>query len=184
MDSIFSAVHISYFAKTHITEPRTDSRVLRGLVAAAWPLEAGKQPHSSPATRVWGQSSCCSRTIILRTRAVLTIYNLPPAPGLLRIVCSREPLKSLWGVPTVVQWVKNLTCIHEDAAQLSGLRIWRCCELWCRLAAAALIWPLAWELPYAVDAALKSKKKKKKRRRKRKEKQNIDYCKSPFFFLH
>ena len=27
--------------------------------------------------------------------------------------------------------------------------------LWCRLAAAALIRPLAWELPYAVGAALK-----------------------------
>ena len=27
--------------------------------------------------------------------------------------------------------------------------------LWCRPAAAALIRPLAWELPYAADAALK-----------------------------
>ena len=27
--------------------------------------------------------------------------------------------------------------------------------LWYRLAAAALIWPLAWELPYATGAALK-----------------------------
>ena len=27
--------------------------------------------------------------------------------------------------------------------------------LWCRLAAAALIQPLAWELPYAMSAALK-----------------------------
>ena len=25
--------------------------------------------------------------------------------------------------------------------------------LWCRLAAAALIWPLAWELPYGAGAA-------------------------------
>ena len=30
--------------------------------------------------------------------------------------------------------------------------------LWCTLAAAALIRPLAWELPYAVGEALKSKK--------------------------
>ena len=30
--------------------------------------------------------------------------------------------------------------------------------LWCRLAAIALIRPLAWELPYASSAALKSKK--------------------------
>ena len=33
--------------------------------------------------------------------------------------------------------------------------------LWCRLAAVALIPPLAWELPYAADAALKREKKKK-----------------------
>ena len=33
-------------------------------------------------------------------------------------------------------------------------------QLWCRPAAAAPIWPLAWELPYAAGAALKSKKKK------------------------
>ena len=32
--------------------------------------------------------------------------------------------------------------------------------LWRRLAAAALIQPLAWELPCAVDMALKKKKKK------------------------
>ena len=32
--------------------------------------------------------------------------------------------------------------------------------LWWRPAAVALIGPLAWELPYAVGAALKSKKKK------------------------
>ena len=33
--------------------------------------------------------------------------------------------------------------------------------LWCRLAPVAPIGPLAWELPYAAGAALKSKKKKK-----------------------
>ena len=35
--------------------------------------------------------------------------------------------------------------------------------LWPRLAAVALIQPLAWELPYAVGVALKSQKKKKKK---------------------
>ena len=34
--------------------------------------------------------------------------------------------------------------------------------LWCRAAAVALIRPLAWELPYAAGAALKSKRKKKR----------------------
>ena len=35
--------------------------------------------------------------------------------------------------------------------------------LWCKLVAAALIRPLAWELSYAVDAALKRKKIKNKK---------------------
>ena len=33
--------------------------------------------------------------------------------------------------------------------------------LWCRLAAAAPIGPLAWDLPYAAGATLKRQKKKK-----------------------
>ena len=32
--------------------------------------------------------------------------------------------------------------------------------LWCRLAAMALVRPLAWESPYAMGAALKRQKKK------------------------
>ena len=61
-------------------------------------------------------------------------------------------------------------------ALLSGLRIGlltscvvgRICGsdpklLWCRLAAAALIWPLAWEHPYAVNVALKRPNKIKSR---------------------
>ena len=58
-------------------------------------------------------------------------------------------------------------------ASLSGLRIWRCCGcgvgcrcgwdlallwLWRWQAAAAQIQPLAWEPPYAEDAALKKSK--------------------------
>ena len=35
--------------------------------------------------------------------------------------------------------------------------------LWLRLAAADPIQPLAWEPPYATDAALKKKKEKKKK---------------------
>ena len=38
--------------------------------------------------------------------------------------------------------------------------------LWCRLAAIAPIWPLAWEPPYAVGVALISQKKKKKNKEK------------------
>ena len=39
----------------------------------------------------------------------------------------------------------------------------------------ALIQPLAWELPYAADAALKSKKKKKKKKILRQNYQGIIY---------
>ena len=51
----------------------------------------------------------------------------------------------------------------RSLASLSGLRIQRCHELWHRLAATALIGPLAWEPPYATGAALKSKTKTNKK---------------------
>ena len=47
----------------------------------------------------------------------------------------------------------------RSLASISGLRIWRCRELWCRLAAVAPIRPLAWEPPYATSAAPPPKKK-------------------------
>ena len=39
--------------------------------------------------------------------------------------------------------------------------------LWRRLAAVVPIWPLTWELPYAVGATLKSRSKKKKKKKQR-----------------
>ena len=49
---------------------------------------------------------------------------------------------------------------HRDGSDPMLLWLWR------RLAAAALIGPLAWELPYAMGAALKRLKKKKKQQKK------------------
>ena len=64
-------------------------------------------------------------------------------------------------------------------ASLSGLRIQRCHELWCRsqtrlgshvavavarLVATAPIQPLAWEPPYAVGAAQEIAKRQKKKK--------------------
>ena len=64
-------------------------------------------------------------------------------------------------IPGLAQWVKDLSGVamscgvgHRLGLDLAWL--W----LWCRLAAAALIQPLAWELPYAMDMALKSQKNK------------------------
>ena len=72
------------------------------------------------------------------------------------------------GVPVVAQQGKNLTSNLEDVGSIPGLTQWvkgsgivksygvrlrlglDPALLWCRLAAAALIPPLAWELPYAM----------------------------------
>ena len=79
------------------------------------------------------------------------------------------------GVPVVAQWVKNPAGIHGDVGSIPGLGQWlkdlvlavncgvgyrrgsdlRLLWLWCRLAAATPIQPLAWELPYAIGVALK-----------------------------
>ena len=63
-------------------------------------------------------------------------------------------------IPGLAQWVKDLAlpCRGVGCRRSSDLALlW----LWCRLAAAAPIGPLAWEPPYAVHAALKTKKEKK-----------------------
>ena len=73
----------------------------------------------------------------------------------------------------------NSARIHEDVGSISGRALWvvscgvghkhgldpMLLWLWCRLAAVALIRSLAWELPYAMGAALKKKKRKKKKKK-------------------
>ena len=65
----------------------------------------------------------------------------------------------------MAQWVKNPTSIHENLSSIPGLaqlvKEPSLLQLWCRLAPAAPIRPLAWELPYATSVALKNKTKTK-----------------------
>ena len=39
----------------------------------------------------------------------------------------------------------------QSLASLGGSGIWRCCELWCRLAAVAPISPRTWEIPICLE---------------------------------
>ena len=74
-----------------------------------------------------------------------------------RLRCSQNSLmlSCLIGAPAPV--------CSPDAALIC------CVWLWWGLAAAALIRPLAWELPYAAGVTLKRPKKKKRKKKKRKE---------------
>ena len=63
----------------------------------------------------------------------------------------------------MAQQLMNSARLQEDSDALPGLAQWvvdpGLLWLWCRPAAAALIRPLAWGLPYATGAALKEEKR-------------------------
>ena len=81
--------------------------------------------------------------------------------GLTRI---HEDTEDSDSTPGLDQWVKGIAvgcsvgCSHSSDPVL----LW----LWCRPASVAPIQPLAWELPYALGAALRRPKRKEKRKKK------------------
>ena len=70
-------------------------------------------------------------------------------------------------IPSHTQWVEDPVSVAVSC----GIGHWHSSDptlLWCRLAAVALIRPLAWESPYAMGAALKRQKTKNKNKNKQK----------------
>ena len=78
-------------------------------------------------------------------------------PSLGTSICHRcSPQKTKSGVPILAQWFTNPTRNYEDPALL-----W----LWRGRAATAPIRPLAWEAPYASEAAQEMAKRQKKKKK-------------------
>ena len=116
-------------------------------------------------------SALCNMAIPTPMSSSLTLLHL----SLWYLILSKIVFSK---VPIVAYWVKNLTSIHEDADSIPGLTQWAkdlalpaSWDISCRrsldptllqqrlrLAAAAPIWSLTWELPCAAGVALKRKK--------------------------
>ena len=62
-----------------------------------------------------------------------------------------------------------MSCVVGRRRGLDPMLLW----LWHRPAAAALIWPLAWELPYAVGVAQEMAKRPKKKKKEEDQTQSL-----------
>ena len=104
--------------------------------------------------------------------SVAPFTSLTPHWPLLLLLAPTYPLshgsnsslvKNEFGSPSCSSAVTNPTSIHGGVSSIPGPTQWVkvLALLWLWLAAAALIRPLAWELPHAAGAALERKKRKK-----------------------
>ena len=85
----------------------------------------------------------------------------------------RSCMEFLFWLSRLRTWLVSMKGQVLSLASLSGLRIQNFCELWHRLTAAALIWPLAWELHMQVSPSPPDQKKTKKKNKKNKKKNKI-----------
>ena len=117
----------------------------------------------------------CSLAIWVSSRQITYVHALR-YPVQLLIQVTESPTRSVSlskkelyyrGVPVVAQWLTIPTRNQKVADSIPGLAQWvkdtALPWLWCKLAAAALIRPVAWEPPCAMGVALEKTKKKKKR---------------------
>ena len=75
-------------------------------------------------------------------------------------------------IPGLTQWVKGSSiAVSFDVGHRHGLNL-SCCGCGCRLVATAPIQPLAWEVPYAVGAALKKQQQKQQQKKKKRKERN------------
>ena len=131
-------------------------KVFIGLIFCSWTLSFVCPFYISLLCVAW--HTTCVGIFWLKRKAVL-LYKLPD------IFCPSRP----WGIVFFLEFsllLSRLTNQHsvcEDVGSIPGFTPWvknlMLPQLWCRLVAAALIHPLAWELPYAADVTLKRKKK-------------------------
>ena len=86
-----------------------------------------------------------------------------------KLISNNEDAGSLGSFRGLSQWVKGsgiaVSCWVGHRHSSDPALLW----LWCRLAAAALIQPLAWEPPCATGVALKMKEREEGRKKRKKE---------------
>ena len=75
-------------------------------------------------------------------------------------------------IPGLAQWFKDPVLPQAGVWVADAARSRHCCSV-CKPTTAALIQPLAWELPCAAGAVLKKKKQKKKNKERNEKEKNI-----------